>query len=67
MLSTTAMIKCGHVYQNMMINLRPTNKKLKARMIRITKEILTCDDKTAENLLEEHGWDIRSAVKGANL
>ena len=67
MLSTTAMIKCGHVYQNMMINLRPTNKKLKARMIRITKEILSCDEDTAQKLLEDNGWNIRSAVKGANL
>ena len=66
MLSTTAMIACGHVYQNMMINLRPTNKKLKARMIRITKEILSCDDEYAEKLLIDNDWNIPSAVKGAN-
>ena len=40
MLSTVAMIKLGNVYENMMINLRPTNEKLKNRMIRIVNEII---------------------------
>lgn len=59
MISTASMVKCGYVYENMMINLKPTNKKLKKRMIGIVTEILSCSDETAENLLEKHNWNIR--------
>ena len=33
-ISTGAMIKSGYVYENMMINLKPSNVKLKDRTIR---------------------------------
>ena len=39
MISTCSMIKTGKVYENMMINLRPSNQKLRARVIRIVTEI----------------------------
>ena len=63
MISTASMVKCGHVYENMMINLRPTNKKLRRRMIGIVTEILGCTDTQAEALLEENEWSIRKAVE----
>lgn len=63
MISTAAMVKCGYVYENMMINLKPTNKKLRRRMIGIVVEILGCTEEKAECLLEENGWNIRSAVE----
>lgn len=63
MISTASMVKCGCVYENMMINLKPTNKKLRRRMIGIVTEILGCTPEKAEELLEENGWDIRLAVK----
>ncbi len=63
MISTSVMIKTGKVYENMMINLKPSNKKLKERMIRIVCEIKSCDHATAEALLEMHGWNIRNAVE----
>ena len=63
MISTAAMVKCGYVYENMMINLRPTNKKLRRRMIGIVTEILSCDENEAEKLLEENSWNIRLAVE----
>ena len=63
MISTVSMVKCGCVYENMMINLKPANKKLRRRMIGIVTEILGCTDEKAENLLEENGWNIRSAVE----
>lgn len=63
MISTASMVKFGCVYENMMINLKPTNKKLRRRMIGIVTEILGCTDKRAEELLEENGWNIRSAVE----
>ena len=63
MLSTSLMVKLGHVYENLMINLRPTNIKLRERMIRITSDILGCDMKVAEERLEAAEWSIRRAVE----
>ena len=39
MITTAAMVKTGKVYENMMINLKPTNKKLRERMIGIVIDI----------------------------
>lgn len=63
MLSTVTMIKLGNVYENMMINLRPSNDKLTRRMIRIVTEITGVNDEEAKKLLQEADWNIRSAVQ----
>ena len=63
MLTTCAMIKTGKVYENLMINLRPTNVKLKERVIRIVSEIKQCDRETAIALLEQNEWNIRKSVE----
>lgn len=62
MISTCAMIKTGKVYENLMINLKPTNIKLTARMVRIVTEILEIPEKDAEILLENSDWNIRQAI-----
>ena len=62
MLSTGVMIRLGHVYENMMINLKPTNIKLTARMVRIVREITGLEEDAAKKLLEESDWNIRKAV-----
>ena len=64
-LTTCAMAKTGKVYENMMINLSPSNEKLRRRVIRIVSEILSCDEETAVKGLEENGWNIRSTVTAA--
>ena len=64
-LTTCAMAKTGKVYENMMINLAPSNEKLKKRVIRIVCEILSCDETEAVKRLEANGWIIRRAVEGA--
>lgn len=63
-LTTCAMAKTGKIYENMMINLAPSNEKLKRRVIRIVTEILSCDENTAIALLSENDWSIRKAVEG---
>ena len=63
MISTCAMVKTGKVYENMMINLKPSNVKLRDRVIRIVCEIKKCGYDEAEALLEKSGWDIRTAVE----
>ena len=62
-LSTCAMAKSGKIYENMMINLSPSNEKLRSRVIRIVAEILSCDEDTAIQHLEEHQWVIRDTVE----
>ena len=62
MISTSAMVKCGYVYQNMMINLEPLNKKLSERMVGIVAEIAGCDGAAARERLDACGWNIRRAV-----
>ena len=62
MISTCVMVKLGHVYENLMINLKPSNIKLKARVISIVREILGCEEEIATALLEKHGWSIRAVV-----
>lgn len=63
MLSTCTMIKNGYVYENLMINLKPSNIKLKARMIGIVQDILSCSAEEAERLLDENEWNIRKVLK----
>ncbi len=63
MISTASMVKCGYVYENMMINLRPTNQKLRKRMIGIVAEILGCTTEESENLLKENEWSIRKVIE----
>ena len=65
MLSTCAMIKTGKVYENLMVNLKPSNEKLKGRVIRITAAILDCTEEEAVSLLEKNDWNIRKTVEGA--
>ena len=62
-ISTCAMVKTGKVYENMMINLKPSNEKLTKRVIRIVREIKGCDEETAVKLLEANDWNIRRAVE----
>lgn len=62
MLSTCAMVKTGKVYENLMINLKPSNVKLRGRVIRITAAILDCSEDEAEKLLEQYDFNIRQTV-----
>jgi N-acetylmuramic acid 6-phosphate etherase len=63
MLSTGAMVRSGYVYENLMINLKPTNIKLRARVIRIVREITELSEDEALKLLEQSNWVIRDALK----
>ena len=62
-LSTAAMVKTGRVYENLMINLRPTNEKLRRRVISIVCEIKNVDEDEAIALLDANEWNIRKAVE----
>ena len=62
MLSTGAMIKIGKTYENFMIDLMPTNEKLKDRAIRIVAEIADTNASTALTILLECNWHVKVAI-----
>ena len=62
MLTTTVMTRLGMVYENLMINLKPTNIKLRRRVISIVCEILSCTEEEAVRRLDTHNWSIRDVV-----
>ena len=63
MISTAVMVRLGHVYENMMINLRPSNVKLRDRMIRILCEITELSYDRCEKLLDENEFSLHSALR----
>lgn len=63
MISTAVMVRLGHVYENMMINLRPSNVKLRDRMIRILREITELSYDRCEKLLEENEFSLHFALR----
>lgn len=62
MLSTAVMVKLGYVYENLMINLKPSNLKLRKRRISILSEITGCSEDESILLLERNGRSIRAAA-----
>lgn len=62
MISTGAMVKTGKVVGNLMVNVRPTNAKLRDRCIRILMELGDCDRDTATALIDRYG-DIRKSIE----
>lgn len=63
MLTTCAMVKTGRVYENMMVNLKPYNIKLRERVINIVCDICGCDRVKAVELLDATNWEIRAAAE----
>lgn len=59
MLSTAAMVKLGHVYENLMIDAVLTNKKLHGRAVRILMEASGAGVSAAEDALRAAGHNMR--------
>ena len=62
MITTTAMVKMGKVYENMMVDLQLTNKKLVERSRRIIMMVTGADYATAERVLKEAGGHVKTAI-----
>lgn len=67
MLSTASMIRCGYVYENFMINLKPANQKLKQRMVGIVCQMLECEESRALEYLEENSWSIPKVLDARGM
>lgn len=67
MLSTAAMIRLGHVFGNLMVNVQPKNTKLIDRARRIIAEAAGVDQQRAAALLDQSGGNVRVAIVMARL
>jgi N-acetylmuramic acid 6-phosphate etherase len=61
--STAAMVGLGGVYDNLMVDVRPANAKLRQRQIAIVASIAGVDSGSAGDALARHG-DVKRAVLG---
>ena len=62
MLTTTAMIRLGKVYENMMVDLQLTNRKLVERSKRIIMTVTGVDYETAATFLDRSGGHVKTAL-----
>ncbi len=62
-ISTSAMVKMGKVYGNLMIDVQATNEKLVARAVSILKEITALDDAEAKAAYDKYG-SVKKAMLG---
>ena len=63
MLSTTAMVKLGHTRDDLMVDLRATNEKLRRRAIAIVEHEAQVTPEEAERRLVKWGWHVRAAIE----
>ncbi|MFA6689551.1 MAG: N-acetylmuramic acid 6-phosphate etherase [Sphaerochaetaceae bacterium] len=67
MLTTTAMIRTGKVYNNLMVNLMPVNAKLVRRAQRLISEVSGCTLDHAKQVFSESGKETKTAMIMAML
>lgn len=62
MLSTLIMMRLGHVYDGMMVDVQLTNEKLRRRAEKMITRIAQCDEETAARSLEGAEGKVKLAV-----
>src|SRR5947209_15241080 len=62
MISTLTMVRLGKTYGNLMVDLRPTNEKLRHRARRLVAEVVGCSRDEAETLLVAAGGRAKTAM-----
>jgi N-acetylglucosamine kinase-like BadF-type ATPase len=62
MLSTGAMVRLGKTYGNLMVDLRATNSKLRARTNRIVRILTGLSAERADELLQRCGGELKTAL-----
>jgi N-acetylmuramic acid 6-phosphate etherase len=63
LLTTLAMVRLGKVLGNLMVDLNPSNVKLRDRAVRIVCELTGADADLARAALVKCGWRVRNAVR----
>lgn len=62
MLTTASMIRIGKTYENLMVDLKASNKKLVARAARIVMQATECTLEVAQAALEQTENDVKLAI-----
>jgi N-acetylmuramic acid 6-phosphate etherase len=62
MLSTTAMVRLGKVYSNLMVDMSPRNRKLVARARRMVAQATGLDEDSSGRLLDDAGGSVKVAI-----
>ncbi|MCB1502325.1 MAG: N-acetylmuramic acid 6-phosphate etherase [Bauldia sp.] len=62
LLSTLIMIRLGHVYDGLMVNLRADNRKLRGRSVRILRAVTGCSEDDARAALDAAGGSVKHAA-----
>lgn len=62
MISTAVMVRLGHLYGNLMVNVQPGNEKLRERARRIIAKITGASPERAAELLDLAGNNVRIAI-----
>ena len=61
-ITTSAMVLCGKVYKNYMVDVKASNKKLYARAVRLVCSIAGVSTETAEKTLKAVDFKVKNAV-----
>ena len=67
MISTAVMIRLGHVFGNLMVNVQPRNRKLEDRARRIIAAAAQVSYERAADLLQGAGGDVKTAIVMSRL
>ena len=62
-ISTTAMVLSGKVIENLMVDVKAKNQKLKERCVRIVRDLSNATDAEAKALLESNAWNVRAVLE----
>jgi N-acetylmuramic acid 6-phosphate etherase len=60
--TTLAMIRLGKVKSNLMIDVVPSNTKLKTRVVRILSQLSGLDESSARRKLQRNDWSVRKSL-----
>ncbi|MED5494518.1 MAG: N-acetylmuramic acid 6-phosphate etherase, partial [Verrucomicrobiota bacterium] len=61
-ITTLAMVQIGKVVGNLMVDLDPSNTKLRDRAVRIVRQLTQADEPQAREALEQSNWVVKKAI-----
>ena len=62
MITTTAMIQVGKIFKGYMVDVQPTNQKLKQRATNILANVTNLSQEEARKVLEDNHFDLKVAI-----
>jgi N-acetylmuramic acid 6-phosphate etherase len=62
MITTITMVRLGKTYGNLMVDVRPTNHKLRERAVRIVRQTTGTGSEAARAALDAADWDVKTAA-----